>query len=147
MVSMIVTLLTVVVMPAAGVVGLLLIVRRRERAGERRLGRQISVTDAIAAELGLIVAPVIRRRSGHGWRIEIAVPLEDGALVGRIVGLAHAAMRRVEPDGPPLDIVLTAQSIAPAQAKARAAGGERAHRRARGDEVIAWTGTTGSRAS
>jgi len=146
MLIMLTTVLTVVIMPAAAVVALLLVAESTQRARERRIARQVSVTDAIGAELGLVVAPVVTRRRGRGWRVEVAMPLDQAALVGRVVALAHAAMRRAEPRLASLDVVLKTPDIAHST-PAVGASADRHPRRARGDEVIAWTGTRTSRAS
>jgi hypothetical protein len=140
------TVLTVVIMPAAAVIGLLLVAGWRERARERRIALQVSVTDAIGAELGLVVAPVVRRR-GRGWRVEVAMPLDAPALVGPVVALAHAAMRRAEPELATLEIVLTSPTPDVERATPLGDAADRSHGRVRGGEVIAWTGTTTSRAS
>ncbi len=140
------TVLAVVIMPAAAVMGLLLVAGGRERARERRIARQVSVTDAIGAELGLVVAPVVRRRR-RGWRVEVAMPLDAPGLVGRVVALAHAAMRRAEPGLASLEIVLTTPTPGVERAAALGDAADRSHRRVRRGEVIAWTGTTTSRAS
>jgi hypothetical protein len=143
-----VTVFTVLIVPAALVVGLLRLASWRERARERRLVRQVVVTEAIDAELGAVVAPIVRRRFGGGWRVEVAVPFGEPALVGQVVALAHAAMRRTEPRVFPLDVVLTAQAPEVERANARFLGAVgRSPQRVRGREVIAWTGTTTSRAS
>lgn len=111
------TVLALLAIPMAAVTVLLLVVGRVQRAREAEIGRRVSVTDAIHSELGAVVSPVVKRRFGRGWRIEIAVPFERPAIVGRVVGIAHAAMLRAD---------------------ARAES-ER--------EVMAWTGTSTSRAS
>ena len=142
-VGMLATVIWVVALPTAGVVLLLLAVKRRERAREARVARQIAVTDAIHSELGAVVAPVVNRRVGRGWRVAIAVPFGAPTVVARVVAIAHATMLR---DGPAkFDIVLTAQTShprplgMPERARTSPRMGER--------EVLAWTGTSTSRAS
>ena len=110
MLIMLGTALAVVILPAASVTALLLLAEWRTRARQRRLVRQVVVTEAIDAELGAIVAPFIKRRFARGWRLEVAVPFDEPALVGRVVALAHAAMQRMDPHTSPLEIVLTAQT-------------------------------------
>jgi hypothetical protein len=138
------TVLMVVVLPATAVLALLLVAEATQRARERRIARQVAVTDAIDAEFGLVLAPVVTRGRGRGWRVEIAMPLDEAAMVGRVVALAQAAMRRAEPRLASLDVVL--RTPTPDNADATPAADGR-HRRARGGEVIAWTGTSTSRAS
>ena len=138
------TVLMVVVLPATAVLALLLVAEATQRARERRIARQVVVTDAIDAEFGLVLAPVVTRGRGRGWRVEIAMPLDEAAMVGRVVALAHAAMRRAEPGLASLDVVVRAPQI---DAAPDTDAADRRHRRSHGGEVIAWTGTTTSRAS
>ncbi len=141
------TVLVVVMLPATLTTALLLLAGWRERARERAVVRQIAVTEAIDAELGAIVAPFVKRRFGGGWRLEVAVPFEEPALVGRVVALAHAAMQRTDPHASPLEVVLTAQTPEVSGADARSSEAARVSpRRVPGREVMAWTGTTTSRA-
>jgi hypothetical protein len=141
------TVLAVIILPAASVTALLLLAGWRERARERTLVRQVVVTEAIDAELGAIVAPFVKHRFGGGWRLEVAVPFEEPALVGRVVALAHAAMQRTDPHASPPEIVLTAQTPDVSRTHAGFLDAARVSpRRVRGQEVMAWTGTTTSRA-
>jgi hypothetical protein len=140
------TVLAVVVLPMTGLAALLLAVGRMERAREARIARQVGVTDAIHRELGAVVAPVVKRRIGRGWRVEIAVPFESPAIVGRVVAIAHAVMLGSRAGR--LEVVLTAQEpqrramnvrTRPQAGMSTLPASER--------EVVAWTGTTTSRAS
>jgi hypothetical protein len=135
-------ILFVLVLPASFVVAGLLLTAWRQRARERRLVNQVRVTDAIDAELGSIVAPVVGRRLGGGWRVEVAVPFEDPAVVGRVATLARMAMLQAEPRLSRLELLLSAQ--APSGRHRTVA---RPASRIREREVIAWTGTTTSRVS
>jgi hypothetical protein len=129
------TVLMVVAMPLTLLAGLLVAAGAIQRRREARIARQVAVTDAIHRELGAVVAPVVRRGWTRGWRAEIAVPFESPALVGRVGAIAHAAMARFG-SARPVELVLREQEPAP--------GAERARPRR---EVIAWTGTSMSRAS
>jgi hypothetical protein len=101
---MVTFMMVVVVLPVAVVGGLLAVAGRLQRARETRIARQVAVTDAIHRELGAVVAPVVARRLGRGWRAEIAVPLESPAIVGPVVAIVQATL------GPAVrEIVLTAQ--------------------------------------
>jgi hypothetical protein len=101
------TLFTVVALPLAGLTGLLLLVGRRERRRDTCVARQVALTDAIHRQLGAVVAPVVTRRLGGGWRVSIAVPFESPMVVARVVAIVHGAMAHAEPA--PFDVVLTAQ--------------------------------------
>jgi hypothetical protein len=101
------TFMATVVMPMAFVAALLTAVRWQERARETRVARQVAVTDAIHRQLGAVVAPLVTRRLGPGWRVEIAVPLESPGLVGEVVAIARTTL------GPEMrEVVLTAQEPA-----------------------------------
>jgi hypothetical protein len=63
---------------------------RRRRAESAR--RQIVLTDALDAELGPIVAPVVTRPVWGPWRIEIAAPLARPITVGRILAVTRRAL-------------------------------------------------------
>ncbi len=97
-------------LPFLGVVALLELAdwwRGRHRAA---VARQIALTDAIARELGAIVAPTVRWPLRGPWRIEMAVPFGRPATVASILAIAH----RVAAFGERMcagryEIVLTAQ--------------------------------------
>ena len=63
---------------------------RRRRSESAR--RQIVLTDALDAELGPIVAPVVTRPFWGPWRIEIAAPLARPITVGRILAVTRRAL-------------------------------------------------------
>lgn len=140
---MLTTLLFVAILPLTLLTTVLLVVGRVQGARDRRIARQIAVTDAIDRELGVIVAPLVRRRFGGGWRVEVPVPFESPAVVGSVVTIAHAVLSpsRVE-------VLLTAQAREnPRTNVRRLQPTETAPRAARQLEVEACTGTTTSRAS
>jgi hypothetical protein len=140
------TILVVVVLPVTGLAAVLFLVARGERARHAQVARQIGVTDAIHRELGAVVAPVVKRGMAGGWRVEIAVPFEAPALIGRVVALAHAAMSST--GASPVEVVLTAQEarVTPLDVRRRRPAGT-SPLAAGEEEVIAWTGPTASRAS
>jgi hypothetical protein len=80
--------------PILVVVGLLSIAAWHDRRREAIVARQIRVTDAIANELGAIVAPVVTKPLGGPWRVAIHVPLGRPATVSRIVAIAHDTLSR-----------------------------------------------------
>ena len=82
--------------------------RQRTRLDE--IARQIAVTDAIHAELGAVVSPVVRRTLGRGWRLTIPVPLDRPDTVTQVVSAADGVFS--EPERTRLrrfEIVLTPQ--------------------------------------
>jgi len=58
--------------------------RRREL-----VRRQIELTDALDGTFGPIVAPVVKRPLWGPWKIELSVPLDRLAVLGRIVAVAN----------------------------------------------------------
>lgn len=88
-------------------VGLLLeLADWRDRRRHAAIARQIALTDAIAEELGGIVAPLVEPSLWGPWRVHIAVPFSRPLLVGRIVSIADRVLARVPGRHA---IVLTAQ--------------------------------------
>lgn len=81
-------------LPILVVVALLEVAGWRDRVRVAAVARQIALTDAIAEELGALVAPVVRKRLWGPWRIEIAVPWARAAIVGRVVAIAHRVFSR-----------------------------------------------------
>jgi hypothetical protein len=113
MLNGLVVLLTLLT-PLAVVWLLLLLADWRERRQHAAVARQIALTDAIANELGSIVAPLVEPSLWGPWPVRIAVPLSRPMLVGRIVAIASRVLARVPGQHA---IVLTAQDEPP-----RAAG-------------------------
>ena len=139
------TLVAVVMLPASLVAALLLAVGRMERARDARIARQVGVTDAIHRELGAVVAPVVKRRFGRD-RVEIAVPFESPAIVGRVVAIAHTAMLRAG-GSRGTKIVLAAQEPEARQANVRKLQSVGSSPLAASErETVAWTSTSTSRA-
>ena len=56
---------------------------------EETIRLQIALTDAIDAELGSIVSPVVKKPLWGPWQILIAIPLARSAAVGKILALTH----------------------------------------------------------
>ncbi len=89
----------VAISPIVAVVLLLELAAWRERRVKAAVARQIALTDAIAAELGAIVAPVVRKPLWGPWQIEIAVPFGRPATVGTILSIAHRMLGFAERPG------------------------------------------------
>ena len=139
------TMVLAVALPASLLAAWLLAVGRMERARDARISRQVAVTDAIHRELGAVVAPFVKRRAGRDWRVEIAVPFESPAIVGRVVAIAQAAMLRAGATGR-IEIVLSAQEPAVRWTNVRTlqpVGSSPLAARER--ETAAWTSTSTSR--
>lgn len=80
--------------PVLVILGLLALAGWRDRRREAMIARQIRLTDAIAAQLGAIVAPVVTKPLGRPWRVDIQVPVGRPVTVSRIVGIAHDTLTR-----------------------------------------------------
>jgi hypothetical protein len=90
--------------------GLLALAGWRDRRALAATARQTRLSDALADEVGVIVAPVVTRRFGE-WRVRIAVPLGRPAVVARILRVLDRTLGRLGPDR--YEIVLTPQEPAP----------------------------------
>ena len=96
--------------PILSIVVLLGLAAWREGVREARVARQIRVTDAIGAELGAIVAPVVEKSLGGPWRVRIVAPLERPDLVARILAITHRVLARTTGR---YEIVLTSAPAGP----------------------------------
>jgi hypothetical protein len=83
----------VVVSPVLTAGGLLVLAEWRDRRHATARARQIRLTDAIGAELGAVVAPVVSKPLAAPWRVQMRVPVARPALVSRIVAIAHDTLR------------------------------------------------------
>ncbi|MGH6720230.1 MAG: hypothetical protein ACREER_13025 [Alphaproteobacteria bacterium] len=84
--------------------------------------RQIALTDAIHRDLGAVVAPTVTRGLFGRWRVRVAVPFEQPALVGRVLEIAHdTAARYATVGGRAWEFVLVAQAPAPTWRRYRCA--------------------------
>jgi hypothetical protein len=91
--------------PVLVVAGLLALAAWRDRRREAVVARQIRLTDAIADELGPVVAPLVSRPLGRPWQVGIQVPADRPAMVSRIVAIAHDTLMRTGVDR--YELVLT----------------------------------------
>lgn len=91
--------------PMLVTLGLLALGAWRRRRREAVVARQIHLTDALADELGAIVAPVVTKPLRGPWRAAIQVPIRQPGVVSRIVAIADDTLAR---DGAgPYELVLT----------------------------------------
>jgi len=68
---------------------------RRRRRAEATL-RQIALTDAIDAQLGPLVAPVVTDSWWGPWRVQISGPCGRPATLGRVLALTHETLAAVD---------------------------------------------------
>ena len=80
--------------PILVVIGMLVLAAWRDHRREAMVARQVRLTDALADELGPIVAPLVAKPLGGPWRVEIRVPVGRPAIVSRIVAIAHETLTR-----------------------------------------------------
>jgi hypothetical protein len=107
--------------PILFVAALLVLAAWRDHREAAQVARQIRLTDALAEEVGAIVAPVVRKRWG-GWRVEIPAPLGRPAAVGRIVSVVSQTLRgagRYEIVLTPQDALVAGTGSAPATGTSR----------------------------
>jgi len=98
--------------PILAVAGLLVLAEWRARRRAAVIARQIRVTDAIAEELGSVVAPLVSRPLGRPWRVAMRLPVDRPALAGRVLAITHQTLSRI--DAARYQLVLTSE--APARA-------------------------------
>ena len=125
----------VLLLPSVFIVGLLLLSDRFQRRALAVVARQIAVTDAIHAELGAVVAPVVRHRLGGRWQIRIPVELDNADTVTQVVRTARGVFDAHEGTRPGrFEIVLSPrEKFAPHRERAAVAAG------AAGGESVSWT--------
>ena len=85
----VVALLIVLLSPVALVLALLVLADARQRRRARITTRQIRLTDAVHAELGALVAPVVQKPAFRPWRVIFALPEGRTAEVGRLIAIAN----------------------------------------------------------
>lgn len=80
------------VSPVLPAVGLLTLAEWRDRRRAVVIARQIRLTDAIAEELGAVVAPLVSRRLGGAWCVSMRLPVDRPALTGRVLAITHRTL-------------------------------------------------------
>jgi hypothetical protein len=80
--------------PLLVVIGLLALAAWRDNRRAAMVARQVRLTDAIADELGPVVAPLVVKRLAGPWRVEMRVPVGRPAIVSRIVSIVHDTLTR-----------------------------------------------------
>ena len=80
-----VAVLLIAAIPFAVVSALLRLVERLQDRRDLQRDQQIMLTDAIHWELGAVAAPVVSRRPGGGWRVSMAVPIDQPAVVAALL--------------------------------------------------------------
>ena len=65
------------------------------------IARQIALTDALDAQVGALVAPVVAKPLFGPWEVRIAVPLLGSAVLARIIAVTDDVFGGVE-EKPPM---------------------------------------------
>ena len=105
--------LVVLVMPAAALVALLLAIEQRQRAHADVIARQIMLTDAIHAELGAVVSPVVEKRAFRPWRVIFALPDERVREMTRLIAITDRVLGARFATSDDVHIVFTRRASAP----------------------------------
>jgi hypothetical protein len=100
-----VAVVILVALPAVALAALLALITRVQRSRTRVIEQQIALTDAIHAELGAVVAPVVVKPIFGPWRVMFAVPFGRPALVEQLIVITSRVLASVSPAG--IRIVLT----------------------------------------
>jgi hypothetical protein len=107
--------------PILVIIGLLSLAAWRDRRREAMVARQVRLSDAIADELGPIVAPLVAKPLGGPWRVEIKVPVGRPGVVSRIVAIAHETLNRTGAANYELVLTPEAAPVRPAPTAVRSA--------------------------
>ena len=105
--------LAVLLVPVVVLVAILLAVEQRQRAREDVVARQIILTDAIHAELGAVVAPVVEKRAFQPWRVVFPLPEERVREMARLIAITDRVFNSRMATSDDVDIVFTRRASAP----------------------------------
>ncbi len=87
--------------------GLPLIWAVRQRAHRSALAaRQIALTDALDAEFGPVITPVVVKPFRGPWVVRLAVPLIDSRRLSRALAVMHAVLSDPDFGAEPYELVL-----------------------------------------
>jgi hypothetical protein len=86
------TVLAALLVPVAALVALMIALEARQRARDAVAARQIMLTDAIHAELGAVVSPVVEKRAFQPWRVVFPVRDPRGRDVGRLLAITDRVL-------------------------------------------------------
>jgi hypothetical protein len=77
---------------------------------QQEVAQQIALTDAIDGQVGVVVAPVVRKPLFGPWEIRITVPVDQSTTVAKILSVVDGAFGGVVAAGSrPYRIFLTAR--------------------------------------
>ena len=104
--------LAVLLSPVVVLVALLMLVEARQRARTRVIERQIMLTDAVHAELGALVAPVVEKSAFKPWRVTFAMPAGHTGETGRLIAITDRVLAEELRSPNDLHIVFTRPAAA-----------------------------------
>ena len=84
--------LVVLLLPIAVVAALSILIEAWQRGRARVLERQVRLTDAVHAELGAMVSPVVEKRAFRPWRVVFAMSAERAGDVSRLVSITDRVL-------------------------------------------------------
>jgi hypothetical protein len=95
-----VAVVTVLLIPMLALFGALRFVEARQRARARVIAQQVRLTDAIHAELGAVVAPIVDKHAFRPWRVTFPLAQGHAREVGRLIAITDRVLEheRVSPD-------------------------------------------------
>ena len=111
-------IIAVFLAPAALLVGVMLAVEARQRSRADLAARQIMLTDAVHAELGAIVSPVVEKRAFQPWRVVFALPEGRVREMARLMAITDRVLGARLTPSDELHIVFTRSTQAPRTAAA-----------------------------
>ena len=82
----------VLVTPAIVIAAIAQVIEARRRVRARVLARQIRLTDAVHAELGAVVAPIVEKPAFRSWRVIFPMRAVRGADVNRLVSITDRVL-------------------------------------------------------
>jgi hypothetical protein len=113
-----VALVVVLLVPAVVVAALMRLADARQRARDDVSARQIMLTDAIHAELGAVVSPVVQKRAFQPWRVVIELPQGRAREMARLIAITERVFGATLASSDRLHIVFTRPPHAPRAAAA-----------------------------
>jgi hypothetical protein len=88
--------------------GPLLLADWSRKRRQQEIARQIALTDALDAELGPIVAPIVRKPLVGSWEIHLTIPIDQTGTAARVLSVVDCVFADVDGAGaPPYRIFLT----------------------------------------
>jgi hypothetical protein len=106
-------ILAVLLIPAAALVAVLLAVEARQRARADVVARQIMLTDAVHAELGAFVSPIVQKRAFQPWRVVFALPEGRVREMAPLMAITDRVVRARLTPSEELQIVFTRSTHVP----------------------------------